>query len=101
MGWYYNNSSSQTHPVGQKKPNAWGIYNMHENVWEWCKDWYGDYPSSSVTDPTGATSGPCRVSCGGSWLNYARYCSLAFRGYYYPAFGYYFMGFRIAIVPVD
>jgi formylglycine-generating enzyme required for sulfatase activity len=71
MGWYVYNSGDRTHPVAQKAPNAWGLYDMHGNVWEWVADWYGKYPSSSVTNPTGPTSGTSRVLRGGSWGNYA------------------------------
>jgi len=67
MGWYCGNAERKTHLVAQKQPNAWGLYDMHGNVWEWCHDWYGSYPDISVTDPGGASSGSTRVlrsSCG-------------------------------------
>jgi formylglycine-generating enzyme required for sulfatase activity len=67
MGWY-NGSSS--HPVGLKMANAWGLYDMHGNVSELCDDWYGDYPSMSVTDPKGPSSGILRVDRGGSWKSH-------------------------------
>jgi formylglycine-generating enzyme required for sulfatase activity len=67
--WYDKNSGDKTHPVGGKKPNAWGMYDMHGNVFEWCQDWSDAYPSDAVTDPTGAASGGSRVCRGGSWYN--------------------------------
>jgi formylglycine-generating enzyme required for sulfatase activity len=67
--WYTANSGNETKPVGQKKPNAFGLHDMHGNVWEWCQDWYGKdyYGNSPKTDPTGPSSGSYRVYRGGSW----------------------------------
>ncbi|MCL2155011.1 MAG: chitobiase/beta-hexosaminidase C-terminal domain-containing protein [Leptospirales bacterium] len=66
-GWYYDNSGSKTHQVGLKAVNDWGLYDMHGNVYEWCWDWYGTYPSIAQTDPQGAVSGSDRVIRGGYW----------------------------------
>ncbi len=80
MGWYYSNSSGNgTHKVGTKKPNQWGLYDMHGNVWEWCEDWKGSYPSGHVTDPSGPDRGSGRVFRGGGWYSYTRYCRSANR----------------------
>ena len=94
MGWYWDNSGGKTHPVGQKRANAWGIHDMHGNVWEWCQDWYGDYPGGSVTDPTGPASGDDRVYRGGCWGDGARYCRSAYRAGYDPGDRSGRLGFR-------
>jgi formylglycine-generating enzyme required for sulfatase activity len=97
MGWYCDNSNKKTHPIAQKSPNAWGLYDMHGNVWEWCQDWYGGYPSSSVTDPTGPSSGFKRVRRGGSYAWIAGYCRSACRDDFPPSFNNPELGFRLAI----
>ena len=98
--WFNNNSEQKTHPVGGKKPNAWGLYDMHGNVWEWCQDWHGDYPQGSVTDPVGLSSGTRRVFRGGSWFYGAGYCRSAIRFRCAPGYGYIILGSRLAASPV-
>jgi formylglycine-generating enzyme required for sulfatase activity/tetratricopeptide (TPR) repeat protein len=98
MGWYDENSGKQTHPVGQKKPNAWGLYDMHGNVWEWCGDWHGDLPGGN--DPVGPASGSYRVYRGGGWGSRACNCRSAYRGRNDPGLRCGNLGFRVALVPV-
>ncbi|MBM3319644.1 MAG: SUMF1/EgtB/PvdO family nonheme iron enzyme [Candidatus Eisenbacteria bacterium] len=95
VGWYDQNSGSQTHAVGGKSPNAWGLYDMHGNVWEWCWDWYGSY-GGTATDPTGPGSGSYRVLRGGSWFNCAQFCRSASRIVHAPGNRDYYLGFRLA-----
>jgi formylglycine-generating enzyme required for sulfatase activity/serine/threonine protein kinase len=93
---YLDNSQNTTHPVGQKKPNAWGLYDMHGNVFEWCQDWYGDYPSGLVTDPTGPISSDRRVLRGGSFYNQASHVRSARRANVQPDYRGADLGFRPA-----
>lgn len=79
MGWYCANSNFTTHPVAQKQPNAWGLYDMHGNVEEYCQDSYGNYPTEAVTDPTGPTSGSGHVHRGGNFEGLARHSRSAIR----------------------
>jgi formylglycine-generating enzyme required for sulfatase activity len=72
IAWYDGNSGGKTHPVGEKEPNAWGLYDVLGNVWEWVSDWDANYQAGSQNDPAGPASGKQRVLRGGSWYNYAR-----------------------------
>jgi formylglycine-generating enzyme required for sulfatase activity len=93
--WYAENSGDTTHPVGQKQPNAWGLYDMHGNVCQWVQDWYGEYAPESVTDPQGPASGLHRVMRGGSWNFVAGFCPSACRLLAVPGARDVELGFRL------
>ncbi len=86
------------HPVGMKKPNAWGLYDMHGNMGEWCSNWFADsYPNADVRDPKGPDSGKDRILRGGSWYYKAEYCRAASRFMLPPASLYDYFGFRVVV----
>ncbi len=101
LAWYELNSGGQTHPVAQKLPNAWGLYDMHGNVIEWCADGYSGYPGGAVTDPmtdySGPSSGSSRIVRGGGWSSSAGQCRSASRTWQGLNFGG--SGFRLALAP--
>ena len=86
---------AKTMPVGSYPPNAWGLHDMHGNVWEWCSDWYGDYNTSQQTNPQGPSYGSDRVGRGGSWLNDAEFCRSAYRNRGEPSGRSDALGFRL------
>ena len=104
VAWYGESGGSangMVHIVGQKQANSWGFYDMYGNVWEWCLDWYGEYPNEAVTDPTGASTGSSRIYRGGGWKSALVECCSAMRGGNKLDLRVNDLGFRVALVPVQ
>ena len=98
--WYGDNSGSTTHPVGEKLPNSWGLYDMHGNVWEWCQDWFDLYPGGIALDPQGPDTGTYHVVHGGRWNGNEGSCRSASRfSSTNPLLQLHYVGFRVVLAP--